>query len=300
MLAGSVWRNNVKTDMSHHSESIWEASPMIPQFQIDLDQYCGPLDLLLHIVRRDELDLATISLAAVVDQYYSFLEVLVELDIDDVADFLEIASLLIEMKAKQAVPSAESPVADSNDQPIQDISDDLVARLVQYKRIRDVSSILDEQSRTWQLRYSRLSNDLPTKRSDHGSQLIQPIEVWDLVSAFGRILRANQPAPAEQVLYDDTPIHVHMHRIHQLVSQHGRIELTSLFEPKMHKSSLVALFLATLELTRHYGLSTQQAEPCRPLYLVAGQNFVKTLNIHEIDHVTFEKATQGKLPTSMR
>jgi segregation and condensation protein A len=273
---------------------------MMPQFQVDLDQYCGPLDLLLHIVRREELDIAAISLAKVIDQYFSFLEVLVELEIDDVADFLEIASLLIEMKAKQAVPAPEPNSTALVEQPVQELTDDLVERLFQYKRIRDVSSILDEQSRSWQLRYSRLSNDLPSRRTDSVSQSIQPIEVWDLVSAFGRILRARQPAPTQHVQYDDTPIHVHMQRIHDLVNQLGRVELTTLFEPQMHKSTLVALFLATLELTRHYGLSTEQTEPCRPLYLVAGQNFVRTLNVHEIDNLTFEKAANSNLPISLR
>jgi segregation and condensation protein A len=272
----------------------------MPEFQIDLEQYCGPLDLLIHIVRREELDLATISLTTVIDQYFSFLDVLVELQIDDVADFLEIASLLIEMKAKHAVPTPESESSDPIDQPVQEISDDLVERLIQYKRIRDVSSILDEQSRSWQLRYSRLSNDLPARRTDSSSQAIQPIEVWDLVSAFGRILKARQTAPTQHVQYDDTPIHVYMQRIHQLVSAQGRVELTTLFESRMHKSSLVGLFLATLELTRHYGLSTEQSEPCRPLYLVAGQNFVGTLNVDEIDNLTFEKAAKSNLPTSLR
>jgi segregation and condensation protein A len=272
---------------------------MSPHFQVDLEQYCGPLDLLLHIVRREELDLAAIPLTKVIDQYFSFLEVLVELEIDDVADFVEIASVLIEMKSKQAVPSAEVD-SESTEEPVQEITDDLVHRLIEYKRIRDVSSILDEQSRSWQLRYSRLASDLPTRRPETSSQAIQPIEVWDLVSAFGRILKARQPVPAQHVQYDDTPIHIHMQRIHELVNQNGRIELTTLFQPKMHKSALVAIFLATLELTRHYGLSTEQSEPCRPLYLVAGENFVRELNVHQIDNLSFEKAAKSNLPTGLR
>lgn len=270
------------------------------QFHVDLEQYSGPLDLLLHIVRREELDLAVISLTKVIDQYFDFLEVLTELQIDDVADFLEIASLLIEIKSKQAVPAPDMDALAPEDQPVPELTDDLVDRLIQYKRIRDVSSILDEQSRSWQLRYSRQSIDLPSKRIDSGNQPIHPIEVWDLVSAFGRILRSRQQTVAQHVQYDDTPIHVHMQKIHELVLRQGRIELTSLFEPQMHKSALVALFLATLELTRHYGLSTEQSEPCRPLYLVPGKNFVATLNVHEIDNLSFEKAVRSNLPVPLR
>ncbi|MEZ6078973.1 MAG: segregation/condensation protein A [Pirellulaceae bacterium] len=77
-------------------------------------QYFGPLDLLLHIVRREELVLSDLPLAKITNQYLEYLEVLVELSIDDVADFIEIASILVEMKAKQAVPDQRDPAeADS-------------------------------------------------------------------------------------------------------------------------------------------------------------------------------------------
>lgn len=71
------------------------------KFQVDLHQHFGPLDLLLHIVPREELVLSDLPLAKITNQYLEYLEVLVELSIDDVADFIEIASILVEMKAEQ-------------------------------------------------------------------------------------------------------------------------------------------------------------------------------------------------------
>ncbi|MBX3422359.1 MAG: segregation/condensation protein A [Pirellulaceae bacterium] len=242
-------------------------------FQVDIDLFSGPLDLLLHIVRREELDLARLPLAAIIDQYLDYLEVLVELEIDDVADFLDVASLLIELKSKQAVPTSELPSEGSDRSPVDELGEDLVERLVQYKQIRDAASVLDDQSRRWQLRYSRLADDLPVPRLQSDQQPIEPIEIWDLVSAFGRILRERQAPKSAEVIYDDTPIYTYMQRIHGLIRQNQQVELTSLFEGGMHKSALVALFLATLELTRHYGVSTRQAEPSMPLYLTAGPNF---------------------------
>ncbi|MEZ6134283.1 MAG: segregation/condensation protein A [Pirellulaceae bacterium] len=268
-------------------------------FQVDISQYCGPLDLLLHIVRREELQLCDIPLAKITEQYFDYLEVLVELSIDDVADFLEIASLLIEMKSKQAVPSTEdSP--DSDELSVNDVSEDLVQRLIEYKRIRDAASILDEQGQRWQLRYSRLSDDLPTRRLEMGEQPLEPLEVWDLVSAFGRILRERKPPASTSVLYDDTPIHTYMERIHSLVNSKGRVELTSLFEQGMHKSTLVAMFLATLELTRHYGLTTEQRDTGQPLYLLAGENFKTELDVHKIDNLTFDRVAGSNLPVTPR
>ena len=140
-------------------------------FSVDTDIYSGPLELLLHLVRREELPLAEISLHALTEQYLTYLEVLSELDLDDVAEFLEVASILIELKAKQAVPTAEVAPAD-DEQAIDDPSDQLVQRLIEYKRIRDAASLLDENSRRWQLRYTRLANDLPARRLDPGTQPI--------------------------------------------------------------------------------------------------------------------------------
>lgn len=242
-------------------------------FQVELANYNGPLDLLLHIVRREELDLAELPLARIIDQYLDYLEVLVELQIDDVGDFLEVASILIEMKSKHAVPNAETEVQDSDGQPLPELSEDLVQRLMEYKRIRDACTLLDAQSHQWQMRYSRLADDLPTARPDGDLQAIEPLEIWDLVSAFARILREQQAKLSTKVVYDETPIQTYMSRIHQLVCQRSRLELTSLFEPGMHKSTLVAMFLATLELTRHHGVTTLQSAPQQPLYLLAGKGF---------------------------
>lgn len=270
-------------------------------FQVDISQYFGPFDLLLHIVRREELSLSEIPLAQIANQYLEYLEVLVELPIDDVADFIEVASIMVEMKAKQAVPNQEeaSP-EDADGPPMDEASEDLVARLIEYRRVRDASSILDEQGGRWQMRYSRLANDLPPRRTELGDQPLEPIEVWDLVSAFGRILRERQPPSVGSVVYDDTPIHVYMERIHGLVRERQRVELTSLFEAGMHKSSLVAMFLATLELTRHYGLSTDQQDVGHPLYLVAGENFCTELDVHQIDNLSFEKLASSNLPVAPR
>jgi segregation and condensation protein A len=248
------------------------------QFQVDIEQYAGPLDLLLHIVRREELDLTELPIAKIVDQYWNYVEVLVELDIDDVGEFLEIASLLIEWKAKRVVPSQTGmDLGGSPESIIEETQTDLVQRLIEYQRVREASSRLEEQGRRWQLRYSRLSDDLPARRSGTDQQPIESLEIWDLVSAFGRILRERQPPATTEVIYDETPIGVYMSKIHVLLSEQKRVELSSLFESGMHKSALVGMFLATLELTRHYGVSTEQNDPYLPLYLVAGEGFHESL-----------------------
>jgi len=268
-------------------------------FAVELSIFGGPMDLLLYLVRRDELEVTDLSLAKVTAQYLDFLEVIQEIDIDSVADFLEPIGLLIEMKARDVLPSNE-PSREDSAEILEDPSDELVKRLIEYRRYRDLAGILDERGRDWQLRYTRHSIDQPVKHSPPVEHSIVGIEIWDLVSAFGRILRERQPAPSTQIVYDETPIHSYMNRIHGLVKAKKRVELQSLFEAGQHKSALVGMFLATLELTRHHGLRAEQTGNDGPMWLSQGPDFASSLNISEIDNLRHEQIKLSNLPMRPR
>jgi segregation and condensation protein A len=92
--------------------------------------------------------------------------------------------------------------------------------------------------------------------------------LWDLVSAFGRIIRDSQSAQPASIVYDETPIHVFMEQIHERLSEHGRLAFSELFRPGMHKSTLVGIFLAILELVRHQHARTEQNEPFSEIWVL--------------------------------
>ncbi len=270
-------------------------------FGIDLPAYHGPIDLLLYLIRREELPLEDISLAKLTAQYLDYVSILQELDLDEVGEFIDVTSQLIEMKAKLVLPKDDDEESAEEERPVQgETMDNLVDRLVQYKRFRDVASLLDEQSRQWQLRFSRMANDLPPRRMDASDMPIAKVEVWDLVSAFGRILKAKQKAPEHKLAYDNTPIHVYMERIHTLVRDQGELELQNLFDLGMHKSGLVAMFLATLELTRHHGLLAVQPGSDTPLVLVPGPAFQEVLQVAAVDNLEISAVANSNMPVMPR
>jgi segregation and condensation protein A len=254
-------------------------------FGVDLPCYHGPLDLLYYLIQREEMPLEEISLARITHQYADYLEILEALNLDEVGEFVDLASQLIELKAKVVLPQSEETIENAPLESRDDALPHLVDRLIQYKRFRDAASLLDEQSRKWQLRYARQANDLPPRRIDVGETPIARVEVWDLVSAFGRILRARQKVVHHSIQYDDTPIHNYMHRIHRRVQTEKRVELQDMFEIGMHKSALVATFLATLEMTRHHGLAAIQETPDGPVFLQAGPDFPEELKVAEVDNL---------------
>ena len=107
-----------------------------------------------------------------------------QLDVNAVGDFVAMAATLIEIKSQMVLPRA-----DEVEEPVQDPRQELVRRLLDYKKFRDAASILEERGRSWQQHYPRLVDDLPARRRDVADEPIQEVELWDLVSAFGRIIR---------------------------------------------------------------------------------------------------------------
>ncbi len=250
-------------------------------FGIESDGFRGPVDLLLFLVRRHEIDVSTLSLASVTDQYLQFIDVLKEIDINSVGDFIDVASRLVELKSRALLPSQEKATEDSTEEA--DPRENLVQRLLLYKQFRDAAVLLEEQSDSWQRRYTRIQDDLPPRKTDLATQPIQQIELWDLVSAFGRVLRDNVATRPEKVIYDETPIGVYMRQIHSRIISDGHVAFSSLFEPGMHKSAMVGVFLAVLELTRHHNVRTEQAGLYTDIMIVPGEGFPQELVLSQVD-----------------
>ncbi|QDU98319.1 segregation and condensation protein A [Lignipirellula cremea] len=248
-------------------------------FRVDLDIYRGPLDLLLYLVRKHELAVTEISVAILTEQYLDYLTVLEQIDVDAVGDFLDIASTLIEMKSRQLLPQVEEEV-----EQIEEPREGLVERLLEYKRFKDAANILEEQSVRWGQRFPRLANDLPPRKVDPADQPIHEVELWDLVSAFGRVMRDHQANQPTNIIYDDTPINIYMERIHQRLASSGRMAFSEMFAAGMHKSAMIGVFLAVLELVRHHGVRTEQVDVHSEIWVIAAEGFSAEADFSDVDN----------------
>lgn len=249
-------------------------------FRVDLSIYRGPLDLLLYLVRKHELEIGDIPIALITEQYLAHLAVLEQLDVNAVGDFLELASTLMEIKSRLVLPAA-----DEVDQPLEDPREELVQRLLEYKRFRDAASLLEERSRQWQRRYPRLSDDLPPRKIDPAQQPIREVELWDLVSALGRLIKENRPSPTN-IVYDDTPVSTYMGRIHTRLLSEPRVAFSELFSPGMHKSAMIGVFLAVLEMVRHYNVLTHQEDGQGEIWISRGEAFNETFDLMLAEEAT--------------
>jgi segregation and condensation protein A len=238
----------------------------VTDYRVELDTFSGPLDLLLYLVRRQEVDILNLPIAEIAARFLEFLEVLQVLDLDLIGDFLVMASSLIEIKSRMALPAPDEPP--ELVEPDEDPRADLVRQLLEYKRFKDAARLLDEQAAQWQQRYPRLTDDRPRGGNDPSRDLIKEVELWDLVSALSRVLRKNTESAPTTILYDDTPIAVFIEQMKSRVFAEQRVAFSSFFNGTNSRSRIVGIFLALLELLRHYQFRAEQPQDYHEIWIL--------------------------------
>jgi segregation and condensation protein A len=223
----------------------------LPDYQVELDKFRGPLDLLLYLVKRDEVDVLDIPIAHIAEQFKQYLEVLRTIDVERAGDFLVMASTLMEIKSKMLLPR---PAEEA--EPQEDPRRELVRQLIQYKRFKEAAALLEE----WAERQSRRLARQPASAPAARAPLLKPVELWDLVSAFGRLMRETLTLQPQAVVVDHTPLHVYMEQVVERLRREGRLAFSALFDPPHTRARLVGLFLAILELTKARRIVPEQAE----------------------------------------
>jgi segregation and condensation protein A len=253
----------------------------LEDYRVELDYYAGPLDLLLHLVKKHEIDLHDIPIAKLTDQYLDNLEQMKQFDINVAADFLVMAATLLEIKSKMIAPPSEldedDEAADTNALDEVDPRFELVKQLLEYKRFKDAANDLEHRLTDWTARFplrpAKKTKDNVAQdggvegaadgEEDAESQAIEidieDVSVTDLCEAFARILDSiGQVKPVHAVTHDDTPISLHAEDIVDRLKREGGMKLQEIFVGRTTRSELIGLFLATLELVRQKRLIVKQ------------------------------------------
>jgi segregation and condensation protein A len=236
-------------------------------YHVDLGIFRGPLDLLLHLVKRHEVEITDIPMAVITEQYLRHLEVLRAINVEAVGEFLVMASTLMEIKSKMMLPRAERAAEEPDDDPRRE----LVRQLVAYRQFRDAADRLDALAQQQAARLPRQQFEKPLPLLDPRQQPIQQVELWDLVSAFDRLLRATLTAPCEETLaVDETPQQDYMDEVLKRLAAaaQARLEFNDLFTPPQTRLRLVGLFLALLELIKLGRVRAEQEAAFGPIWII--------------------------------
>lgn len=234
-------------------------------YRVELDVFSGPLDLLLYLVRRDELDIQDVSISRVADQYFDFVKTLQHIDPNTAGEFLVLAATLAEMKSRALLPTPPLEPMEDGDDPGRL----LVAQLLEYKRFKDAALSLGRAADDRSKRYVRRPASLP--RELHGVEL-EEVQVWDLVRAFNKVLTSIGDGPrSHNVRYDETPIEVLADEIIEIIVQEGPTRFSALFAGPMPRPLVIGRFLALLELTRQRRIRFEQPALFEEIYIFLQQ-----------------------------
>jgi len=257
-------------------------------YQVQTDIYNGPMDLLLYLIRRNEIDLYDIPLALVTQQYCAYVELLSVIDPNVAGDFLVLAAVLMEMKSRMLLP--RTVAADGEAEDLSDPRLELVRQLLEYKKFKDASFELGHAAQTQAMRWPRV----PAKPSpqEPAEVDLEDVQIWDLVAAFNKIVASiGGTRAAHEVVFDDTPIALHAADVlDRLQAEGGEMFFEDVFLGRS-RAEMIGLFLALLELIRQQRVRVVQEAAFSPIRIVLLS--AEPIEVGEEWSPTFREAVLG-------
>jgi len=237
------------------------------EYRVDLDIFAGPLDLLLYLVRKEEVDIYDIPISRVTQQYIQYLEMLKMLDIDLAGDFLVMAATLMEIKSAMLLPRTE--IEEQQQEQAGDPRAELVRQLLEYKKFKDAANMLQDAAEERQLRFTRANYILEKIKPQQEPELdLDQVSIWTLLEAFDTILKATGNVGNNyRHIKDDTPIDLYQIELLHRLQTDGPLTLQKTFEGRDNRLVLIGLFMAMLELIRNHLIWAEQPQAGGPVYL---------------------------------
>ncbi|WP_369414739.1 segregation/condensation protein A [Collibacillus ludicampi] len=223
--------------------------------QVKLQAFEGPLDLLLHLIERAEVDIHDIPIAEITAQYLSYVEAMQELQLDVASEFLVMASTLLAIKSKMLLPRPVELTLETDDQWQEEEEDPRIAlmeRLIEYKKFKQLAEELKQREEGRSHVYTRPPENLTVYLPDDDPNPVEGISLYDLLDAFTQALaRADEEEPQASVQRDEVSVKERVREIEEELRQkNGRLLFSSLLSRYRRRSEIIVTFLAVLELMK--------------------------------------------------
>lgn len=234
------------------------------EYRVNLDVFAGPLDLLLYLVRKEEVDIYDIPIARVTAQYIEYIEMLQGLDIDLAGDFLVMAATLMEIKSAMLLPRADE--GEQEQSGIEDPRAELVRQLLEYKRFKDAANMLEDSAQVRQQRFTRPATILERLKPTQEPEVdLDQVSIWTLLEAFDGIMKATGHLTPYDHIKDDTPIDLYQIEVLHRLQTEGAMTMARIFEGRKNRLAMIGLFLGMLELIRNHLIWAEQPDINGPI-----------------------------------
>jgi segregation and condensation protein A len=226
---------------------------MATPYRVNLPVYEGPLDLLLDLIRKQEMDIHNIPIAKITEQYLDYLHRLEKLDIDVSADFIYMAATLIHIKSKMLLPA--DPLAGPEE---QDPREELVHRLLEHEKFKNAAQLLYQKQQIEDHVWSKPDRELYTGDAVEGELVVSLV---DLVKTFQAVLERRKEVPKFQLQHETVTIAQMMDRLRQrLMASDQAVSMIEFFDTCATRNAMIVALLAVLEMVRMQAVILVQSE----------------------------------------
>lgn len=234
-------------------------------YRVHLDNFDGPLDLLLFLIKKNEVDLFDIPIAAITQQFLEYLEVITTLDLEGASDFILMAATLIRIKAQMLLPKSEI----ESDEEEEDPRDELVRRLLDYQRFKEVATKMSDFEEARRLVYPRAYFDYSfAEESDVTWDPVKNFTLFDLMTVFKEVLQ--KTAKVSEHLVEKIPVTAEEQMdfiLAQLEAHQGQVLFSKLLEATQNHLIMIVTFVALLEMIRRGRVEVVQSKTFGEIWL---------------------------------
>lgn len=232
-------------------------------YRVQIEEFEGPLDLLLHLIKKNEVDIYNIPIAAITRQYLEYMELMKELNLDIAGEFLVMAATLLQIKSRMLLPVTQE---EDGEAEVEDPRAELVRRLLEYQRYRDASQLLSCRN--------LLGRDVFARKFDAAELAeLEPVEepadveLFELIEAFQRVLARVSVDTFHDVVADGISIADRISEVLSVLHAEKTVAFDSLFVDGMTRDLLIVTFLSVLELCKLKLIKVVQMESLGSIWL---------------------------------
>jgi segregation and condensation protein A len=230
-------------------------------YRVKLDVFEGPLDLLLHLVKKNEVDLSDIPVATITDQYMAYLELFQQLDLDVAGEYLVMAATLLHLKSRLLLPAGDETAEEEEG---EDPRAELVRQLLEYQRFKEAADLLHRRD---QLDRDVFSRAPMRDESDTEQDMVYDVSLGDLLDALQEVLKRAAPDTVHEVVLEQISLRERICFVLDILRERKEVLFTDLFSAQVTRLQILSTFLALLELVRTRMIHIHQEERFGPILL---------------------------------
>ena len=239
---------------------------ILPDYPVKVADFSGPLDLLIHLIKKNQVDIYDIPIVLITNQYLEYLELMREVNLDVAGEFLVMSATLIHIKSRTLVPRLETESSDDLDE--EDPRDALVKRLVEHQRFKMAAELLHERETVRSAQWTR-PEGLVEEISGEPFEREVEVDLFSLLQAFQSVLKRSREYPAIRLPSEVVSIETRIKELVDKLASGGACGFDELFADTSSRQELITTFLAVLEMIRLKLIRVFQQGACGPIRVYA-------------------------------